>query len=335
MFYPKKQKNCLLPYIQIMKSLVVLNPLNFQTKTNIMRNSISIVKTVALMFTIFTLSSSIKVKAQTDTTEVIKLMHEGIKKVSDNELNRAIYLFDQGREKLYKIAISIDEKNENIIESNKLTREAERLIKQENLEGALDLLNQAIALNDQNVEAYKFRGSIRLIQEQMKERKRDRDYIGLINDYTNAISIVNKNIERTDRRSQERRELEKEKAKILINRAYVKMQSNRTPGFYSAIDDYNEATQLDGENWDAFLGRAVAYNKLREYRREVNDYLKAIELMQKYDYFLTDEEWSNLYLNVANAYANLRDKRNAFDYAVKSYNLGNLEAEKLMEKNRP
>ncbi|MFP4288958.1 MAG: tetratricopeptide repeat protein [Bacteroidales bacterium] len=299
-----------------------------------MRNSISILKTVVMTFSMFTLFI-FSVKAQTDTTEVIKLMQEGIKKVSDNELNRAIYLFDQGREKLFKIAISIDERNENIIESNKITREAERLIKQENLEGALDLLNQAIELNDQNVEAYKFRGSIRLILEQQKPRKRDRDYIKLINDYTNAISIVNKNIDNTDRRSQERHEFEKEKAKILINRAYVKMQSNRTPGFYSAIDDYNEATQLDSENWDAYLGRAVAYNKLREYRREVNDYLKAIELMQKYDYFLTDEEWSNLYLNVANAYANLRDKRNAFDYAVKSYNLGNLEAEKLMEKNRP
>src|SRR6056297_2767397 len=194
-----------------------------------MRNSISILKTVAMMFTIFTLTS-FSVKAQTDTTEVIELMREGIKKVSENELKRAIYLIDQGREKLYKIAISTDEKNQSIIESNKLTREAEQLIKQENLEGALDLLNQAIELNDQNVEAYKFRGSIRLILEQQKPRKRDRDYIKLINDYTNAISIVNKNINNTDRRSQERHELEKEKAKILINRAYVKMQSNRTPG---------------------------------------------------------------------------------------------------------
>ncbi|MFW5891999.1 MAG: tetratricopeptide repeat protein [Bacteroidota bacterium] len=299
-----------------------------------MRKSISILISVVITFSIFTMFS-FSVKAQTDTTEVIKLMQEGIEKVSSNEFKRAIFLFDQGREKLHKIAISIDERNQNIIESNQITREAEQLIKEENLEGALELLNQAIELNDQNVEAYKFRGSIRLIIEQQKPRKRDRDYIKLINDYTNAISIVNKNIDNTDRRSQERQEFEKEKAKILINRAYVKMQSNRTPGFYSAIDDYNESTMLDSENWDAYLGRAVAYNKLREYRREVNDYLKAIELMQKYDYFLTDEEWSNLYLNVANAYANLRDKRNAFEYAEKSYNLGNLDAEKLMEKNRP
>lgn len=270
-----------------------------------------------------------------DTTGVSKIMLEGIEYMRQNDYRKAIQTFDQGREMLHRIAVQRDEQNANFIESNKITREAEKLIDQGNMEGALELLNKAIELNDENIEAYKFRGSIRLLQEQQKPRKKDRDYIGLINDYTNAISIVNKRIEKTERRSQEKKELEKEKAKILINRAYVKMQSNRTPGFYSAIDDYNDAAQLDDQNWDAFLGRAVAYNKIREYRREVNDYLEAIELMQQYDYFLTDEEWANLYLNVAYAYANLKDKRNAFDYAVKSYNLGNLEAEDLMEKNRP
>ncbi len=273
--------------------------------------------------------------AQLDTADVRRLMQEGIIRLQNKEIRQAIEVFDQGREMLHKIAIDMDERNQSLIRSNELTRQAERLIQQGNLDGALELLNEAIVLNDQNVEAYKFRGSIRLIMEQNIDRPRDRDYIGLINDYTNAVRIVDRKIGTTPRNSQERKELEKERAKILINRAYVKMQSNRSPGFYSAIDDYTDAIRNDDQNWDGFLGRAVAYNKIREYRREVNDYLKAIELMQKYEYRMSDQDWGQLYLTVANAYANLRDRRNAYDYATRAYNLGNLDAERLMNRNRP
>ncbi|MFN3555548.1 MAG: tetratricopeptide repeat protein [Bacteroidales bacterium] len=281
------------------------------------------------------LLTHLPLSAQIDTADVRRLMNEGLIRLQNRELRQAIQIFDQGREMLYKFAVELDERNQNLITSHDLTRQAERLIQQGNLEQALDLLNEAIALNDQNIEAYKFRGSIRLTLEQRIERVRDRDYIGLINDYTNAIRIVDRKIGTTPRNSQERKELEKERAKILINRAYVKMQSNRTPGFYSAIDDYTDAIRNDDQNWDGFLGRAVAYNKIREYRREVNDLLKAIELMQRYEFRMTDREWSELYLTVAMAYANLRDSRNAYDYAQRAYNLGNLEAERIMNRNRP
>lgn len=287
------------------------------------------------LFCVFLFFSTFSVFAQYDTTQVRALMKEGLIRLQDNEIRKAIMLFDQGREMLHKIAVEIDESNQNLIRSNELTRQSERLIQQGNLEGALQLLNEAVELNNQNIEAYKFRGSIRLILEQQIERRRDRDYIGLINDYTNAIRIADRRIADTPRNSQERRELEREKAKILINRAYVKMQSNRTPAFHSAIEDYTEAIRNDDQNWDGFLGRAVAYNKIRENRREVNDYLRAIELMQRYNHQLSDQEWGELFLTVANAYASLRDRRNAFEYASKAYNLGNLEAERLMNRNRP
>ncbi len=278
---------------------------------------------------------SVNTVAQSDTTTVKRLMEEGISRMENNELRKAIELFDQGREMLHKIAVEKSEKNQDIIRSNQLTRDAEKLIRQNNLEQALGLLNEAIELNDQNIEALKFRGSIRLILEQQKERPKDRDFIGLINDYTNAISITDRKINESPRNSQESKELEREKAKILINRAYVKMQANRNAAFKSAIEDYTEALRNDGENWDGYLGRAVAYNKIREYRREVNDYLKAIELMKKYEHRLSDEEWGELYLTVARAYVSLRDKRNAYEYASKAYNLGNHEAEKIMNRNKP
>lgn len=291
--------------------------------------------TATIVLNLLLLLPTSMVFAQNDTTSVRRLMEEGIIKLKNNDYRMAIQLFDQGREMLHKIAIDLDERNKNLIRSNELTHNAERLIQQGNLDGALDLLNEAIALNDQNIEAYKFRGSIRLIQEEKTERVRDRDYIGLINDYTNAVRIADRRIAVAPRNSQERKELEKEKAKILINRAYVKMQSNRTPGFYSAIDDYTEAIRSDDQNWDGFLGRAVAYNKIREYRREINDYLKGIELMQRYEYRLTDREWSEIFLTVANAYAAIKDKTNAYNYATRSYNLGNLDAERIMNRNRP
>lgn len=289
-----------------------------------------IIATFSFLFLI-----NVQVSAQLDTSDVRRLMNEGIIKLQNHDIRQAIQLFDQGREMLHKIAVELDERNQNLITSNELTRQAERLIQQGNLEQAHDLLNEAIELNDNNIEAYKFRGSIRLTLEQRIERARDRDYIGLINDYTNAVRIVDRKIGTTPRNSQERKELEKERAKILINRAYVKMQSNRTPGFYSAIDDYTDAIRNDDQNWDGFMGRAVAYNKIRDYRREVNDYLKAIELLQRYEFRMTDQEWGDLYLTVANAYASLRDARNAYDYATRAYNLGNLDAERIMTRNRP
>jgi len=272
--------------------------------------------------------------AQSDTTAVRRLLEESLVRIRNNQLVEAVQILDRGRDVLHKIVVDQNEKNQNIITSNQLTREAETLIHQNNLNEALDLLNRAIELNDNNIEAYKFRGSIRLLLEQQIPRSRDRDYIGLINDYTNAIRIAERRIALTPRHSQERKELEKEMAKIYINRAYVKLQTGRFAGFYSAIDDYNEATKFDDQNWDGFLGRAVAHNKVQDYRKEVNDYLRAIELLRRHEVRMTDEQWSQIYYKVAVAYVNLRDRRNAYDYATRSFNLGNRNAEPIMDRNR-
>lgn len=273
--------------------------------------------------------------AQTDTAAVRRLLEESLLRIRNNQLVEAVQILDRGRDVLHKIVVDLNEKNQNIITSNQLTREAEILIRQNNLNEALDLLNQAIYLNDNNIEAYKFRGSIRLLLEQQIPRRRDRDYIGLINDYTNAIRIAERRIALTPRHSQERKELEKEMAKIFINRAYVKLQTGRFAGFYSAIDDYNEAVKFDDQNWDGFLGRAVAHNKIKDYRKEVNDYLRAIDLLRRHEVRMTDQEWSQIYYMVAVAYVNLRDSRNAYDYATRSFNLGNANAEPIMDQNRP
>ncbi|MFW5792977.1 MAG: tetratricopeptide repeat protein [Bacteroidota bacterium] len=275
------------------------------------------------------------IRAQEDTLSVKRLMLEGIEKMESGNEKAAIEMFDRGREMLHKIAVKKDERNINIIRSSEITRKAEKEIQKGNFEDALVLLNEAIEYNDRNIEAYKFRGSVRLVLEERIERKRNRDYSSLLNDYTNAIRITERSINDTPRNSQERKELEKEMAKILINRAFVKMQSGRRSGFNSAIDDYTLAIRYNDQNWDGFLGRAVAYNNIKDYRKEVQDYLKAIELIEKYDFRLTDEEWSKMFLNVAMAYTNLRQDMLAHEYATKSYNLGNLDAEKIMERTRP
>ncbi len=306
-----------------------------KSASNMKKNTISPFILLLFLPLFFISSHFSQAQSANDTTAIRKLMEEGLLKMENDEYRQAIQLFDKGREMLQKMAISIDERNQDIITSNQLTRDAERQIQQGNLEEALEKLNTAIELNNNNIEALKFRGSIRLIQEQQEPKAKNRDYIRLINDYTNAIRITDRKIDEAPRNSQESKEYEREKAKILINRAYVKMQANRTAAFNSAIEDYTEAIMHDDQNWDGFLGRAVAYNKIRDYRREVNDYLRAIDLLQKYEYKMSDEDWGNLYLTVAQAYVNLRDKRNAFEYATKAYNLGNHEAERIMNRNRP
>lgn len=289
--------------------------------------------TFILTLVLFILPNTIT--AQEDSVTVEKLMLEGIGRMKSDDYKEAIEIFDRGREMLHKIAVKKDKRNEDVIKSLQLTRQAEREISNNNFEDALILLDEAIEYNDRNIEAYKFRGSVRLIIEERIEKKRHRDYAKLLNDYTNAIKITSRQIDNSPRNSQERKELEKEMAKILINRAFVKMQSGRRSGFNSAIDDYTLAIRYDDQNWDGFLGRAVANNNIKEYRREVNDYLDAIKLIEKYDYRLTDEEWSRMYLNVAIAYTNLGQDNLAHEYATKSYNLGNLDAERIMERTRP
>lgn len=282
------------------------------------------------------LCSSYQANAQEDTVSVKKLLREGMQKLEGGNLPLSIQLIERGLNNLSKIAVKENERNQNMITSLSLTREAERFIKAENFEGALDLLNQAIDLWDGNIEAFKFRGSVRLVLTERIPRVKDRDYIGLNNDYTNAVRIIDRSINAAPRNSQERKEAEREKAKVLINRAYVKLQSGRTPGFYSAIDDYTEAVRLDDQNWDGFLGRAVAYNRIKDYRKEANDYLKAFQLMQQYEFRLNDDPfWADLYITLARAYVSLGDKRNAYDYAQRSYNLGNMRAEDIMNRNRP
>ncbi|GEM_PF-2410236 len=270
-----------------------------------------------------------------DTVEIRQIMVEGIENMDKGNYRSAIELFDRGRNALHTFVIGKDARKANIVESLQLTREAEERINREDFEGALELLNRAIELDNNNIEAYKFRGSVRLVLEQRIERRRNRDYNSLLNDYTNAIRITDNRINRTARRTQERRELEKEKAKILINRAYVKMQSRRRSSFYSAIDDYSDAISYDDQNWDGYHGRAIAHNKVGDSRREVNDYLRAVELMDKYDHPLTDRERAEIYLNIAYAYADIGNSLRAFTYAERSYNLGNNEAETIMDRNRP
>ncbi len=306
---------------------------NDTTKYKIALKNLKVILATSVFFLIFQINPVFS--QSIDTAAIRKIMLEGLENMEKGNYRSAIELIDRGRNNLNNLAIKIDEKNANIVRSLELTRQAENLINQNNYEGALNLLNESIQLDDNNIEAYKFRGSVRLILEQHKERARDQEFVNLFNDYTNAIRIVDRRINQTPRRSQERVELEKEKAKILINRAYVKMQSRRTSSFHSAVDDYTEAIRNDDQNWDGFLGRAVAYNRLSEYSREIRDYLRAIELIEEYQHRLSDEEWADLYLRLAMAYINNRDNRNAFIYAEKSYNLGNTEAERIMERTRP
>ncbi len=320
------------------RKLPVTNNRNTKTDTfNMFRKTILIKRpTLKTFFACLVLViTPALLNAQEDTTIVRNLMNEGLIRMENSDYKEAIENFDKGREMLHKIAIRKDERNRNVIRSLQLTRQAEREIEQGNYEQALTLLNEAIEYNDRNIEAYKFRGSVRLTLEEQIERSRDRNYAALLNDYTNALRITDRAIENSPRRSQERAELEKEKAKILINRAFVKMQSRRRSAFHSAIDDYTLAIRYDDQNWDGFLGRAVAHHSIREYRREVNDYLSAINLIEKYDHRLTDEEWAKMYLNVARAYSELRQTNLAHEYATRAYNLGNLEAERLMERTRP
>ena len=48
--------------------------------------------------------------------------------------------------------------------------------------------------------------------------------------------------------------------------------------YEEALNDYDEAIELDPDNSYCYCNRGIAYEKMGEYQEAINDYNKAIEL---------------------------------------------------------
>lgn len=268
-----------------------------------------------------------------DTSTVKKLMREGAGYIEQSDLKMAYETFERAKSMFDRILNAADKKEKDMVKSIKMTKDAEKLLKNEDLDGALEILNQAIDLYPDNLEAYKLRGSCRLSIEKAKE-KRSQNFVTLNNDYTKALQIIERRGSKVSKSTQSYKELEKEKAKILINRAYTKFLAMTDAGFFSAVQDYSEAVKIDPSNWDGFIGRATVYFNLGDCKKEGMDYITALGLMKKHQYKLSDGEEADFYMKIAYSFLKCNDNAKAYTYAQQAYNLGHPDAGILMEKTK-
>lgn len=49
-----------------------------------------------------------------------------------------------------------------------------------------------------------------------------------------------------------------------------------------AVDDYNNAIRLEGDNWNHYANRALVYENIHEFTKAIDYYTRAIELRSIY-----------------------------------------------------
>jgi tetratricopeptide (TPR) repeat protein len=67
-------------------------------------------------------------------------------------------------------------------------------------------------------------------------------------------------------------------ARVFNNRGTAYADSKQ---FEKAIQDYNQAIELNPKYADVFINRGVAYAKLKQFKKAIQDYNQAIELNPK------------------------------------------------------
>ncbi len=212
---------------------------------------------------------------------------------------------------------------QDTVQARLFFEEAKNLMKNENWTGAIELLDKAIKNKDFFYEAYEARGFCHMRIEDQKEKVKERDYTEAITDYTNAIIGVKYELSQAKGMQQKKR-LKKELAPLLVKRAWSKMQYDKRKYYYLAIEDYDEAFKYDRENWNIYIGRSYAYNKTKQYDKEIIDYRIIIREYEDQESPIRNMvNLAEIYFNMGNAYIDLNnDMRKACDCYKKSLDLG-------------
>ena len=132
--------------------------------------------------------------------------------------------------------------------SNQKVEAAWELESNDDFNGALELLDEAVKLNPNNALAYFTRGTVYVSQE---------NFDAAIRDLTKSI------------------ELEPNDADAYNNRgiAYTGQEN-----FDAAIQDFNAAIKLKPDDAQTYYNRGIAYDDLKQHERAIQDYDKALQL---------------------------------------------------------
>lgn len=218
--------------------------------------------------------------------------------------------------------------------SNDFFKEGVEKMENNNFESAIESFNKAIRYNNQHYLAFERRGYCRMKLENQKERHKDRDYTLAITDYSAALMALDDILDLTKDYGK-KRELKKEKAPILINRGWAKIQIDKRKYYKLAIDDFNKAYKFDNSLIHLYTGRAYAYHKRKDFQKEILDYRHIIREASDPDSKVRDKiDLKYIYYNMGQAYIDWNnDTQRACESFKKALDLGYSKAKEKVEAN--
>ena len=169
--------------------------------------------------------------------------------------------------------------------SNSYISKASNLFMRNDLQGALDTLNEAISANPNNPQLYLNRGFLKHVVF---------DYDGALQDYNTALKInprfayaynnrgvlkvAMKDINGAMADYATALEINKNYSDVYYNRGNLKYMTDDLKG---ALDDYNIAIELNPKDSEAYNNRGVVKKRLDYNVGALSDYTKAIDLNPK------------------------------------------------------
>jgi tetratricopeptide (TPR) repeat protein len=169
-----------------------------------------------------------------------------------------------------------------------------------NIDNAIRLFDKIIELNPSLSDAYTKRGDARLSFHQFKEA---------IQDYTQAIKLDSSSIYSYTERAllyeilgdkkkaykdyQSAAKIPVSSSKEYAEKGYLLLKENK---YDSALEFLNRSISLDPKNIDAYLWRALAYERIKKFHKAIIDYDLAININPKYTYIYI-RKW-NIYKKI-------------------------------------
>lgn len=163
-----------------------------------------------------------------------------------------------------------------------------------NINAALENINTYIQLNDNNSDAYEFRGYI---------------YLFGFSNFDKAIQDFNKRLQMK---------------KSSLSYMYRGMCFEAKEMFANAVQDYTQCILLDSENLDAYFRRGLSKSKLGDRNSAINDYDYIINY--KGSFVFKTDELSTVYNNKAYCLIELNDLKGALPLVNKALELNNRQA---------
>lgn len=183
--------------------------------------------------------------------------------------------------------------------------------KMKNAQSALTFFDTAISLNTREPDYYVNRG---LSKEVLKDSTASLDYQAALKLSPNHV-LAKHNLDALQQKKLQSMSLEERLSQTIgadstMLYPYLERAQQRYEAKYyqGAIDDYDDALEIDPGNVEIWLGRGLAKEKLKDYKGAYSDYTKAIDLK---------EDYAKAWLNRGNVLL----KQERYADAVEDYNV--------------